>query len=776
MPHIRYQLQIYNRGVVTTTGTVAITIGSSRMPADQPPIVGGQTIRPTEGKVESEPWVVSVLDVGSTFTGKLADASGRAHLLGRLARIRMAHDSTASTAYQSIAVGRITDIALDSNAAQYHVTIGDERWLERQADIFTKANTSMLVPAGLINQWASMPASPAGRWRVVGAVGNIVILQYTGPMPVPRSHSIAQLIQDDVKPGAIGGNTSVTSGNFNHLRWRNVGTSTDYEIAGFDVFPSAGATATSITNYWNNPGETPLYTLVVWTVSQPSAGQMLNGYIYAPTHPPTDALPLHIGGSSGLHPLALPPLIYSGAYSASTAPTIRYSTTAFAALQADARYSRAWYRLTSPETMADWLDEHVYRANAVVPVVDSSGRVAPVSTLLPNSSNINIAGLPSITSTRAWTHPTWQHPSRDIVNVVRASVAHATYIYQPDSVSDYPADRVMANTDRRLVATHDNSTIIGRREVEFKLPFTVVTPVVAAHAQSLFMRFGDGPVYTDVESSTAIDGTTNGKVTPGKFVKVVVFTYPNMATNARGSTRVMQVLRRVRTPSGVQLGLLDAGAALSPLGTPGVAIALSSQSSRHAVKITVSGLSTANRWSAQVGIGATTGSTAPLYYYPIGVGSSAGLTVIAGFLPSKRRIFARVRAERPNRIPSAWSTAAQVVTASIATPTITDTTQITAGTMLGRWTPGSTLYGTEVMVDASTSATLGSSNAVARLLSGSTYYKFLGLNANDSHKWGVRHFDPYGGFSAQDTTTFTTTTAFTAAAAPKGLVIVVGAT
>lgn len=794
MPHVRYQVQVFNRGVVSTTGTVAFTIGSSRL-ADAP-VIGGQTIRPVEGRTESEPWVFSVLDVGSTFTAQLANASGRAHLLGRLARVRMAHDSTS---YASVAVGRMTDIALDPNVAAYHVTIGDERWLERQSDIFTKANTAMLVPAGLINGFAQMPATNPGRWIVRRVVGNIVFLQYSGPSPVPQSRSIAQLIQDDAKLGSIAGNTSVTSGNFTSLRWRNTGSSTDYEIASFDVdFPGPGVTpalARSVAEYWNTPGETTLYTCVVWTASQPSVGAILNGYVYAPTHPPTDALPLHIGGIEGLHPFELPPLLYTGTYGASTAVRVRYSTAAFARLQADLRYSPSWWRITSPANMADWLDEHLYHPYAVAPVVDSSGRVAPVSVLIPNSTEINVAGLPSITSTRAWTHPTWQHPSRDLVNVVRGSHLTMSYLY-PDAhypLGDYAADRIRATTVSDWVANHDNSTLVGRREVNLKFAYTGLTywaastdsivfsvPMVKSFfdtlAQSWFMKFGDGPIYTDVECSTAVDGTTNGQMLPGKFVKVAITTYPNIGTNARGSTRVMQVLRRVRTPRGVQLGLIDAGPALASPATPGIAVALSSQSSRHAVKVTVSSLSTAARYTLQVGVGATTSSTAPLSYYPAGVGTTAGLVTVVGSLPSKRRVFARVRAEKPNLTPSAWSTAAKVVTASIAAPTITDTTGITAGSMLGRWTQGSTLYGSEVMIDAATGATLGTSNAVARLLPGTTQYRFLGLNSNDSHKWGVRHFDPYGGFSAQDTTTFTTTTGYGSAPAPKGLAIVVGGT
>src|SRR5687767_1286131 len=167
MPRRRYKIDLYARGVVSTTGTITRTWESSRLAEGQALIVGGQQVRPTEGRTESEPFTIRILDVNSTVSSLLATTAGRAHLLSRLFRVRRATDSTASTAYKTLAVGRVQDVALAPDVASYDFTISDERWIERNTEIFAKANTAMLIPPGLINQWIQYPATPPQTWTCV---------------------------------------------------------------------------------------------------------------------------------------------------------------------------------------------------------------------------------------------------------------------------------------------------------------------------------------------------------------------------------------------------------------------------------------------------------------------------------------------------------------------------------------------------------------------------------------------------------------------------------
>src|SRR6185436_18144702 len=107
-------------------------------------------------------------------------------------------------------------------------------------EIFTKANTAMLIPPGLISKWGPFPATTPAVWKVINTSGNLVCLRYDGTIPVPRSEQILSLIEEDVIVGTIGDNTSVTSGNFTHLRWRNTGNATDYPVTRFGAQVSPG--------------------------------------------------------------------------------------------------------------------------------------------------------------------------------------------------------------------------------------------------------------------------------------------------------------------------------------------------------------------------------------------------------------------------------------------------------------------------------------------------------------------------------------------------------
>ena len=801
----RYILDIYPRGTVSTTGAPSYTLASSYF--RDAPMVGGQIVRAAQCQVESNPWRLTLVDVGSTFTAKIADSSGRLHLLGRLCRVRSSLDSTAS--YASIGVGRLTDLALDPDIASWALDISDERWVERQTPVFTKANTVAVVPYGQTGTFQGVRGidveAPNIKWKCVQKTGNMVCLRYDGALPIPTNPSIAQLIVADLKISALVGNTALTAGNFTTLRWRNTGTSTDYEIGafGFGSFPLGSMRPSYPVDplgFWNDPmlgvvdgngrdlPREKLYVWLVWTASPPTLDANVSGYLYAPTHEPTVDLPQLIGGHSGLHPFTLVRQIYGGTHSATTSLTVRYSTAALDRLEKEPAYGKVWFRIDQPVTMSEFLDERIYGPYQVAPVVDSSGKIAPTRMWLPTSTQLNVAGLATITSTNALAHPTWEHPSGDAVTAVRyTQEIYFNWYRQPLTLLANP---VTVGTTR----THDTLTLLGRRQLEFRLGAVAMPtilagstvlvnvvfglPVVDRLALGLFQRFGDGPVYSEVPVTSAIDATTNGAILPGAFIKMRVGTFPNAGTLGRGSTRVMQVLRRDITPLGRNFRLLDAGANLTPLATPTVSLALSTMSSRHAVIGTIASLPVGSRYEAQLAHTSSTGAASPPgstsgRWFTAAVGTSAGLSFTLGQRPSKTKIYARARASKPLRIGSPWSTAnISAVTASIAAPSGLAVSSITAGSAVLKWTAGSSVYGIEVMVDATSTVTLGSSNVISRTPPRTTRFDLIGLNSNDGHKTGVRHFDPWGGRSAQNTATFTTTTAYTAAPALRGLAIV----
>src|SRR5439155_17567859 len=123
---IRYKVDIFSSGVQSTTGAIAFTLQTSQLIGA--PTLGGQFVRAAAGRVESQPWKLGVLDAASTFTSHIADASGRMNLLGRLVRFRSSLDSTAS--FNTLTVGRLTDLSLGKDITSWDLTIQDERYLE----------------------------------------------------------------------------------------------------------------------------------------------------------------------------------------------------------------------------------------------------------------------------------------------------------------------------------------------------------------------------------------------------------------------------------------------------------------------------------------------------------------------------------------------------------------------------------------------------------------------------------------------------------------------
>lgn len=815
MTQRRYRLDIYARGVTSTTGSISYTFDTSQFA--EAPIVRTQIVRASEGTVESQPWTARLMDSNQSFTALLADSSGRMQLLGRLVRLRSSLDSTASSNYQNLAVARFTDLQMSGDVATYDCTFTDERWIERQTQVFTKANTCMLIPVGLINAFHTAPATPPVNWRVEKVTGNVVLISYYGNTQqspnVFTTYDALQVIIGDVKPGAIGGSITVTAGNFNTVRFRDATNTTDREIVTFDSthqLPSVRPVLpapTIVDNMSKTLGmvETPFYAWLYWPTSQPSVGATIKGYIYAPTHTPTDSFPLHIGGTDGKRPFTLVKELYQGTYSGTTSLTVRYSTSAITALENDPSYGVGWWRITSPAQLDQFLDDHIYGPYSAVPFTDSSGKIAPLSLRLPHSTAITPATLPTLGSSNivAGTHPTWEHPSDEVVNAIRINVptytnlaatlpGPITTIVMP-GFQGWPGagiDHIQVSTGF-LDRTHDSINNIGRRERQYTLagavskspvgtPPTTGTCLPSADdladqlASNIFPRFGDGPIYSSINAMQTVDtSTAYGRLLQGKFVKVSLATFPNPVVNARGSTRLMQIIERQDRPDGPSFRLLDVGPNLAALSGIAISLAQSTRSPRHAVVGTISSIPAGAGWDAQLAITSTGTTAAPVTtstkWFPVaGKGQlSVSTSFTRGQLPSKSKIWGRVRALKSNRIGSNWSAAASVVTASITAPSGFAVSSITAGTATFKWTNGSTEYPSQVMVDATSTATLGTTNVAATVTMGTTRFDATGLTANDGHKAGVRHFDLYGGVSASNSATFTTTTGFTKLGKPK---------
>lgn len=841
MSRRRYKFDIYARGVVSTTGTISWTFGENRFPDGYLPTVGGQIVRPTQGAVESQPWTVSLLDVASSFTGLLGDSSGRLQQIGRLTRMRASLDSTASTAYTTLAVGRLTDIGLNPSVAAYDLTVSDERWVEQQETVFTKIDDSVsLIPGGLVKNapasWIDVPDGLA-QWQVVLKYGRTAFLTYTDSRPLSAmAQPVGDFILQDIKPGtnAAGMNATtsfiagLTTGFFRHLRFRVPASSADYSIAafGYDArvtapffrFPQNIVSA--VQNGWTSTGHAHgVWVVYNSTAAAPAVGSKVYGYVHGGGTDPTGttavvpwqalrrlpasrAVPFLVGGANGLHPGTVARLAYQNTYGASTSSArIRISTAAFDAWEADPSYGRCWIRATAPQALADFLQRTIYQPYGMVPAIDSSGRIAPKSILAPTTNDTGtVANALRLTSTNLVApHPTWGSQSREMANVLEMAEDHITragvvgILYTPNLRGPFDSADKLIGTTASITRNYVNTTQVGRRTLRLRYPmvagfnmFSSGLPFLWADfsaftskfARQFFSRFGDGPIYTDVQALPSIDQTSRGRIQVGQYVAVKLGTYPNIGTNARGSTRLMQVVGRVDGPLAIRLTLLDAGAAANPLSSPATAVARSSQSTRHGLKVTISGLTAGASYETQAGHSSTGSTSAPAtdssVWQTILVGTSVNLTQHYLRLASNTKWWARSRAVAPGRIMSGWGSMDSTITAKITGPSSFQSTGLSGGSVGLKWKYGSSVYGVDVMVTNSTSQSLGSSLTVQRLAPLSTRTVVNGLDLGVTHKFGVRHFDAYGGFSTAPSLTLTPSTVSVAAPNMKGLSIVFG--
>lgn len=846
MSQIRYAIDVFPAGIQTTTGAAAFTLQTSQL--IDPPTIGGQLVRAGEGIVETQPCTVTILDINSTFTQQIATTAGRLQLLGRLARIRSSLDSTGS--YSTLFTGRVSDLQLRSDVVSWAMTLSDERVIERNTYVFSKANTCSLIPRGLISKFQQVPSAPIKSmvWSVqYGSVdthagtsiplttGNFVTMSWAGDASHPApgipfdaqigkftpnnpgfvagspnlNADIANFIIGDVatsafQPVGFSNRHSLTKGNFRTLRWRRFGSSNTGEVDFPIVCFGLGEAGTSVlldpVAAWRLAGDPSQVRniSILWSTAVHGARPTYNpirtvvqGYVYAPTHLPTGTIPLHIGGSFGQHPFQILKDIYQGKYNASGSSTLvpRISTAAFDTLIKDPSYGKAWFRVTDRAIMADFASNRVYIPYNVVPLVDAQGRLAPVSMRAPYST---VSPAAVITSTNALTAPTWENPGREAVNAIAMSYDIYGFKMNADGWLQYGSAADGMNT---IVVTTtrlgDNVTSLGVHRLAASLgsvsgsgiPYPIEPPTSAAGylygptypevlssvlAMHKFARFQDGPLYSQVDCHRSIDATTQGLLNPGAFVKMRMGTWPNPFTRTRttSSTRLMQIVQRQDMPTGPRFRMLDAGPFSGVVRFTGPLMALTSNSSRHGITITVpsSGVPVNGGWEVLIAATTSTGAAAPASssprWAPIAKGSSSLRVSVLGSLPSHTLFYAKARGIAPGIGVSAWSTATKLATAKIPGTSSVVTTSITAGTAGIKWTGTSVgaMYTVDILLDQSTvAANLGTSRRVGRMRGASTRYSLGALTSGVKHIVGVRFRDPFGGKSTTKTVIVSTT-------------------
>lgn len=785
-----YEFRLYG----AATSGVETTVASSNL--RNAPTVKGQQVDVLKGRTQSQPWEVEINDNGDFFSALIADSSGRMTLQGRLCDLRLDKDGAG---FSVIGTGRVGDVI--DHVSHYTVSVQDERWRERTATVFTKQNVAsgsgstslysgtILQPAGLITSYGSQ----FNARQPVGAVGKVLStdgnLAYVGVTLSPRegnsdwNESIVQLVFDDVKTDARV-DTSASTGNFTDLRANVDGT--DYPVASFDAVAGSGALGKIVAvpeTVVNSLGE---FTSGYWVVDDGAvltAGDEVKAYLYMPNAEPNELMPLHIGATVGIHPFQLLKDLYDEA-------SIAYSTSAMQTLIDDTDFGTSWWRITEPQILSEWVEDHLYAPYGVIPLLNSTGAVVPTKTHLPQA--INSTDLFEFTSANLAAEPEWHNSARDRVTVIRYNYTVHDPIHIHPFEDEWPADLIRVS-NRTIERTHDrlDSGEAPRREVEYTLDGTHhdangiiigTAPTVGVSlwhidrfadsmAREKFQRFGDGPIR-----GTCIALSTAESVTTGDFARITLGTFPSPANQSRGATRIVQIMSRVDTPMGPEFEWLDAGPSLNALTAPSVILAPTTSDARHSAIATISGSSSGAGYQLQWGTGSTEpGSTS--WNDWAGQGDSTGTNTIRP-LPSGTQFWTRARATAPNRIRSAWSTAADTTTGALEAPTGLASSSITGTGVNLDWSLGtsdSPNYPIEMRLSTGACPTTELSS-LTRLPAKTVQFAIRGMTQDTTHCVGIRHYDAYGGVSAENTLSIQATTSPPAAPSLIGFELIAGST
>ncbi len=723
------ELRFHDRGTtVPVDGTVDFTAahGLFRMP----PSYGGQTVRYLEGRTESRPYRVDVLDSTGLITGELG-LSGRMALLGRIVDLRHAADGGAFTLQDR---RRLSDVEYIGEG-WYSIELSDERWVERRHLIFEKSTSVQLHPPGLTAPWINRRAAGTQTYFVDNLGTDYVALSIVSRPDGRTATEIVGLLREDLLE-----EPTITLGSFTSLRFED-STSTDRPVLRFDpdiaLFDNQG-----VVSQLRRPLgdflilQEPFWTtaLLYWPAHGFSSGDTKTGRFYFSTGiRTTAATPVLLGGDGGIRAPTLHKDIADGDHGG---PVQIVDAAAFTTLATES-FPPAWYSIKEPQPRDRWVETNLLRPYSVIPFIDSIGRLAPRSLRPP--TDIDPTSLFTFDNTNVVGQVVWRHPGRDAVTVVRVE-AHFRLRIEAFFVS------LVIPITRE--ATHDTLSLLGRREQVLNMDAIFdrfdFFGIFDGLKTDLFDRFGDGPQTGEFE---ALVEATSPVV--GDLVSLDHDTLkgPNAETNTRGGKRFVHITDRLRAYTGgrvvYQYTYLDAGPSAQPLAVPTVAIIKTVADPKHSVDITVSALPAGATAIVQIATTAIAGS--PVAADWITARTDVGNeTITIPRRPSGKDIHTRAFSTAPNRNRSAASTVQKATLDTITVPSA-----------LVAAVTGRSVKLTATLVDVTEQVEF-TIDGVGRALAepATTIHTFHGLEPVLT-TFGVRHRDYYGGVSALATTTAT---------------------
>lgn len=425
----RYRVRFAERGATDITpSTVDFILEVPDI--EEAPVVAGSFVHPLDGATEMRPLHVRGVDKAGGLI-ELFATGGRWTALGRVVDLQyqLTADDPVLDPWTTYGTGRCSGLDELDGPGLFRVEISDETWVVRNAELFTEADTTQLWPRGLRYYWRGFDIAPIATGASAGSVAtNVYRVNLTGPGSAGTLVHDHGIITDDLIAFVDKDRIPYAARVANTIEYRTL--RLNYDGVDYEVVAVLNLTAGN--NTW---------TIDIWSTSAvPGSG---DAYLYAPTHEPTDAAPLHLGvqddhqvwgypaestgfgvGPIGayLHPADLTQRVWEtlGA---------RYNASNLSALIADTSFPLlAPLVLEVPDDPQKWMQANVWGPNLLLALRDADGQLK-LADLRPPPSNIDLSALTLLDASNSREHR-WRLVGSEAINSV--AWEYATYSDQGD--------------------------------------------------------------------------------------------------------------------------------------------------------------------------------------------------------------------------------------------------------------------------------------------------------------------------------------------------------
>ncbi len=650
-----YQVRIADRGATTVAGNVALTLALADL--NDIPRITGPTVQLLDGKSVSSPFRVDCIVDDVLFV-----SSNRLAVIGRLIEIRRSEDGGSS--WTTLATGRIKGASELDGRGKVTLEVSDERWVERDTEIFGTTDTVQLHPPGLGSAFMGWPAAGAETYVVLAVSGNAVkieatrIATSTKILKVPRSLRLA-LRDDLVAVQDIDTANTNSDGNFTSLRFdldSGGPTPGDYKVISFAN--SLGGLVNTFTVLGDlRPGGDGVLTSA-WVYFGSGHGLVADdeivGRFYFTTGIPTrENVPLHIGGADGVHPMTLLKDILDGDYGGQA---VLYDATAMSTLEA-LPFPKVWLRVEEAVQRDEWLAENLYRPYGIAPLVGTDLVARPTQFTLP--ADVNVGALPVITASDESQY-SWRHDTQDLVTAIRFSFTSVDEVtFTGERGDDWPVDELETALEPiKPNPEHDTVSTLGEVVQEYVTALAFgrggdysarsrAADVAYWLAEVLFNVCGDAPQRGDLRVPDD-SGHEVGDLVVLDHDTIKGF---NPDTGGRTGDRLVRLITPIeQLPASTLFEFLGMGPASAALAAPTVSVAQNG-TDPDLIDVTISGLPS----GATAVVQAETGATTPSVYGFVrsGVGNE---TIQFRVGAGSGTAYVRAKSVAPSRVESAWDT------------------------------------------------------------------------------------------------------------------------